>query len=449
MLCVLALACFARAQQTQSVPQDDAAARVAWHKSMKQTPLPKHGCFTVSYPNTAWQESSCTTAPNIPFVPKSGPLPQTVGGGNDFAAEATSGLISSAEGSFPNAGGMTGESGYVKNQPPAYSNSFSLQLNSEYFYNTPLCASAATPSQCQGWQQFLFTEGNGGIGYVYIQYWLLNYGDNCPSNWTLDIVAYEPNCYLNSTSVNVPAQQAVDLPFMTLTGEASASTDTVIFTAPGDNLSAVGQDSVLNLDQQWTQAEFNVVGDASGGEANFNSGSTLVVQTSLNNGTTNAPQCLGAQGAGTTGETNNLNLIPQSLPVCCPYGGTSPSIQFLESNASGATATCGANGLENNMATAPYSTNGSETRILYPIILGEIRVEYSAKLENNTPGATIAYQLFDACGDSLGGATVSSGTTISYLDTEINGEPCTYGIRGTMDATAPGYVPGLSSGIAF
>lgn len=103
---------------------------------------------------------------------------------------------------------MLSESGYVNNQPPAYSNSFTLQLNSDYFYNTPLCAGAATPSQCQGWQQFLFQQGNGGSGSVYMQYWLLNYGFNCPSNWILAIVLGEPDCYMNSTSANVPAQQA-------------------------------------------------------------------------------------------------------------------------------------------------------------------------------------------------------------------------------------------------
>ncbi len=56
ILCLMALACVARAQQTQSAPQDDASARVAWHKTMKKTPLPKHGCFTVKYPSTQWQE---------------------------------------------------------------------------------------------------------------------------------------------------------------------------------------------------------------------------------------------------------------------------------------------------------------------------------------------------------------------------------------------------------
>jgi hypothetical protein len=45
----------------------------------------------------------------------------------------------------------------------------------------------------------------------------------------------------------------------------------------------------------------------------------------VNDGSTNAPTCLA--NAGTTGETNNLNLGP-----CTATGGTAPYIQFTESN---------------------------------------------------------------------------------------------------------------------
>ena len=404
---------------------------------MKKTPLPKHGCFTVKYPSTQWQEQPCTKAPNIPYVPQAGSIPQSVGAHYDFVAEATAGLLSEAEGSFPASNGVISESGYRNNYPPDNPNTFTLQLNSEYFYNAPPCADAAIPSQCQGWEQFLFQESDGGNAKVYIQNWLLNYATLCPAGWE----PYLANCYLNSPAVSVPSQQAVNVPSMTLTGEAANATETVIFSAPGDTLSAVSQNTVLSLEQHWTAAEFNVFGDGGGSEANFNSGSTLFVQTSVTNGTTNAPVCLGPQGAGTTGESNNLNLIPQSAPVCCPYGGTYPSILFMESNVTNApTAACGA---------LPYSANGSMTTITHPIILGEIRVLYSATLEDSTPGASITYQLFDSCGNSVESSTVSAGTMISYLDTEINGESCTYGIRGTMYATAPGYVPTAKTAIAF
>ena len=283
-----------------------------------------------------------------------------------------------------------------------------------------------------------------------MEYWLFNYGVNCPQNWNSVNVGGEMDCWVNSSSVSVPPQQVTYLPGTTLSGSTANGADEIILDSSSlGTLYSFGQNSVLSLDQNWTDVEFNLFGDGGGGEANVNNGSTFVVQTSVTNGATNAPLCLGPQGAGTTAETNNLSLIPQSAPVCCPYGGTSPSIEFLESNASGATATCGANGLESNIGPAPYSTNGSKTVITYPIIQGETRVLYSAMPEDDAPGTSITYQLFDSCGDSLESATVSPGTSISYLDTEIDGESCTYGIHGTMYATSPGYVPSSLIGIIF
>lgn len=39
-----------------------------WRKSMTSTTLSKAGCFQVSYPDTAWAEVPCTTAPNAPHM---------------------------------------------------------------------------------------------------------------------------------------------------------------------------------------------------------------------------------------------------------------------------------------------------------------------------------------------------------------------------------------------
>lgn len=442
---VLSLTC--HAQLVTSQKSDDSAQRQVWRKSMKQTHLPKKGCFTVSYPDTAWHESTCTTAPNIPLVPKRGTGAQTVGNSTDFVAGVTSGLISTADGFFANSSGVTSESGYVNNVPPAYANSFTLQLNSNYFTDPPACSGASNPSVCQGWQQFVVAEGDGGSATLFMQYWLLDYGTTCPGGWT----AYEIDCYKNSSATALPAYPASSIPGMELTGEAESGTDTAQFTsaAPAEILYAVGADSVLALEQHWTQAEFNVFGDAGAGEANFNGDSTFIVQTSVNNGTTNLAQCLGPQGAGTTGETNNLTLIPASSPVCCPMSG---AIQFMESNASGVGASCGTGGLQvtGNYAATPTSADGSITTITHPIIEGEIRTQYSVKLEDTTPGATIDYQLFNSCGQSLGTGSVASGSTIFYLNTEIEGQTCTYGsVRGTMYATASGYLPSLTSTIVF
>ena len=67
-----------------------------------------------------------------------------------------------------------------------------------------------------------------------------------------------------------------------------------------------------------------MVGDAGGSEAVFNTGSVVTVNVAAQYGSTTAPTC--QSNDGTTGETNNLNLLP-----CSATGGTTPSVQFVES----------------------------------------------------------------------------------------------------------------------
>lgn len=447
----------AKAQQTKPTRPDEAALREAWRKTMKRTPLPQKGCFKASYPKTEWTASTCTVAPNFPLLPAHlVPLhrvgsPETVGNGYDFAAQATSGLLSSADGYFANASNVTSESGDINNVPPAYSNSFTLQLNSNVFNDPPACSGAAAPSDCYGWQQFVFIESNGGSASVFMQYWLLNYGNSCPGGWN----GYGSDCYKNSSATGTPAYSASSLPYLQLEGQASGGTDTSIFASsePADELYAVGNDSVLDLESYWTTAEYNVFGDAGGGIADLNSNATLIVQTSVNNGTTNAPLCVGPQNGGTTGETNNLSLIPTSAPVCCPLSGG--SIQFMESNASGVSATCGSSGLEvgGNYTATPYAINVSEkVGTPHEVMVGkiieiEIPITYTATLEDSTSGATIIYQMLNSCGEPQGGpVSVSSGTTITYSIEEISGESC-QALEEKMYATASGYLPSLSAGL--
>ena len=91
---------------------------------------------------------------------------------------------------------------------------------------------------------------------------------------------------------------------------------------------AYTEPTVLNLNQSWTQVEFNVFGDCCGTQTNFTSPTHLVVNTSIDDGTSNPPVC--EVNDGTTGETNNLEFEPTGSPVCCPIGGSNPSIQFME-----------------------------------------------------------------------------------------------------------------------
>ncbi|MGO9316825.1 MAG: hypothetical protein ACLPXT_03840 [Terracidiphilus sp.] len=293
--------------------QPTRAVRETWRKSLVQKPLSKKGCFKASYPSTEWQEVPCTKAPERPYPPAKGKRPETVGNGTDFSAQVTSGHISSAEGSFNSVTGVTSAS----------SDTFSLQLNTSPF-STSVCNGHAG---CQGWQQYVYSNS----GVVFIQYWLLNYNATCPSGWN----TYGGDCWENGPSAaSVPVQPITNLVNITLTGTANAGgMDNFHIAVGSDIYSGANEDNILNLAQGWTTAEYNIFGDGGGSGVSFNSGSTIVVKTSVNNGTANSPSCV---EEGFTGETNNLNLVNP----CCPYGGPTPNIQFMQTNA-GHTAVCG------------------------------------------------------------------------------------------------------------
>jgi hypothetical protein len=129
----------------QPAVQLDRGSREAWRKSMSRAPSPRKGCFKASYPSTEWQEVRCATATLYPLVLPhlvhsadhglaGGGGPDTVGEGANYSAQV-SGLISSAEGSFPSVSGVTSE--VSENE----SNLFTLQLNSNLFATT-VCPAA-------------------------------------------------------------------------------------------------------------------------------------------------------------------------------------------------------------------------------------------------------------------------------------------------------------------
>ncbi len=311
---------------TQRAPVSP-AVRDAWRKSISRKPLPKKGCFKASYPATDWLEMTCTKAPERPYPPAKGQRPDKVGNGNDDSAHVT-GIISWAEGSFTSVTGVQSDS------DSSGESDFSLQLNTEFF-NSPACSSAANPSDCLGWQQFIYS--NSGVAFM--QYWLLNYNKSCPSGWN----SYGSDCWTNSsTAASVPTQPVSNLVNLTVTASAgSGGLDSVVFSSGTDTYTASEDDTMLDLAKVWNTAEYNIVGDCCATETTFNSGSngsTIVVKTAVDWGNSGAPSCA---NQGFTGETNNLNLVSP----CCPYGGLEPNIQFMETNA-GHTGTCGAAGLE-------------------------------------------------------------------------------------------------------
>ena len=369
---------------------------------MKKTPTPGIGCFTASYPSAVWQQVTCTVAPNVPYPPANGAQPQTVGNGTDFSAIAASGILSSAEGSFPSVSGLTS------------ANSYSLQVNAQRFNDPPACSGAANPSQCQGWQQFIYSQS---ASQVFMEYWLLNYGNACPGGWT----TYQSvNCYKNSSAVGA-TEPVANLPYVSLSGSATGGTDEAMLedglTEQLYTISA--SDGLLDLESYWNTAEFNVFGDCCSNQVNFNSGTTFVVQTSVDNGTTNAPTYA---EEGFTGETNNLNLEPQPGPVSCPYGGTSPGIQFEESNVSGTTVTCGADGVTMPVAQPQISGASSGEILNNGIPIGEwVQIDFT----DLTPGATMQYMArsWDIHGQPTGSSCSTIQSGIDSLEVQCNDYP--------------------------
>jgi hypothetical protein len=216
-------------------------------------------------------------------------------------------------GSFPSSTNVTSES------DGGFSNKFSLQINSGYF-NTTACNSAGNAALCTGWQQFIYSTTSAA---AFMQYWLLNYASStvtCPAGWN----SYKSDCWKNSSAAGVPAQTISNLGNWDLTGQAASSgNDTVTMAVSGTLYSTSGADSVLNLASGWQAAEFNIVGDGDGAEAVFNAGATIRVLAGIEDGTTNAPSC---SAIGFAGETNSLTLGN----TCCPIGGASPGITFVE-----------------------------------------------------------------------------------------------------------------------
>jgi hypothetical protein len=298
----------------------DAQARASWSAAMAEKPAPSKGCFTASYPSRIWRQVACTAAPARRFLPRSGLAGLTVGDGNDYAAAAVDGLLSETIGAFPTVKGVKSETGM------AGANDYSLQLNSQ-FYTTKACDHASDPSQCLGWQQFVYSSNpnSDGTGYGFMQYWLINYGSNCPTTGSVTWMSYREDCYANSNAVLVPLQDITKLKYLKVTGKAvSKGVDTFTLTTESDAYSVTGDDSVVYLAKSWNASEFNVIGDGDGSEADFNNGASVTVKISLKDGLKTAPDC--ESGAGTTAETNNLEL------GSCKASASSNSVEFTESD---------------------------------------------------------------------------------------------------------------------
>ncbi len=142
-----------------------------WRVEMAKVALPKRGTFEATYPNKEWKEVKSTTRPPYPYLPRRGPKPLTVGGGNDVSVQAPTGLISSATGSFDSVTGVTSESGQINATGPAVANAYSLQLNTNPFTTTG--CSGSPEHGVPRLAAVRVRKNDGTTGTVFIQYWLL------------------------------------------------------------------------------------------------------------------------------------------------------------------------------------------------------------------------------------------------------------------------------------
>jgi hypothetical protein len=202
-------------------------------------------------------------------------------------------------------------------------NEYSLQLNTDFQGTTAACDSH---SGCVVWQQFIYATDYAveGEAAVFMQYWLIGWGSSaCPKGFAS---AGGGDCYGNSKSVSAPDVKPTSLASLSISASAtSGGNDTVVFTNGTKAYSVSGADTMLDISQVWHQSEFNIVGDAGGSRADFNTPVSVTVKVALTDGTTSAPTCVA--NAGSTGETNNLNL-----GTCSTATGSSPYIEFTESN---------------------------------------------------------------------------------------------------------------------
>lgn len=337
------------AQQSDNESQNQAKAerlreqRLGWAKQLRKLPRPAPGCYSANFPEVSWTPMVCGKALDRPYLPASGPgHPFTIGGGSgDFAAR-TSAVTTSAEGRFLSVNPGITETGLVGGAGSPQSNTYSLQLNTDFFQSST--CSGLSPT-CRGWEQFIYVN-EPTQHFTFIQYWLIN-TSTCPGGWTPFGGNY---CYRNSATASLPGGQAAStLASVSLVGSANAAGDQVIFTpSSGPAVTVVGTNSVpaLSATTGWRDSEFNVFGDGNGSAATFGASTTMTVQTLVHSGTTLAPSC---QTESFTGETNNLTLVGMSPIGTLP----SPGIEFTQSNIPGTAAACmTANGIgDTHLAT--------------------------------------------------------------------------------------------------
>jgi hypothetical protein len=234
--------------------------------------------------------------------------------------------MTGADGSFPSVtcAASPCESGPFEDGP-VEPNAYSLQLNTDNSLPaTQSCSTASAPTNCRGWQQFVY---DSHLGEIQVEPALLGYINHpCPPSFEgPDPVG---NCYdVHENAATVPKLTPQELMsesvlFSGQVGLVNGTlTDTVKMIVSGTAHAATAPDKLVNLSGHWYFAQFGIYGDRNGNEADFIAGTDLKVNLMTHSGTTMAPQCV---AFNTTGESNNLFLQP--APTLDPGTGTAPGM---------------------------------------------------------------------------------------------------------------------------
>jgi hypothetical protein len=370
------------ARQSAALAHSTKEQREAWRVRLLHAPRKTGACYTATFPDTAWHEVRCTVAPRHFLGPGramaprhlGSPTADTVGNGDDYVADPSS-PITLADGSFDHVTGAT--SVQTQNAGAGGSNGanlWTLQLNSNFF-NTQLCQNLG--SNCRGFAQFVYDNSSQT---AYVQYWLVSLVGSCPSasGWQ----SFAGDCVNTApASMAFPSTPgAMDLADIRVSGSGAGVT---VYWG-GHMISAPDNNIIPDLASNWGDAEFNIFGDGGGGQAVFNSGTTMTVRTQIETSTNIAPSCV---VAGWTAETNNLNLV--STPTVVPRAQY-PSIVFDQSNVAGTSpASCSTSVGDTHITTFDglyYDFQASGEFVLTdagPDFIVQARQESGAKVFNN------------------------------------------------------------------
>ncbi|PYE88137.1 hypothetical protein [Phyllobacterium leguminum] len=309
-----------------------------WSVQMTDIHPPAAGCFQVSYPNTAWEEVPCGTAPSRHRKPpkhgkevsRTPDVNARAGDLDDWILQAP-GLISRATGSFPLVKGVTDEYDDVFGK-----NNYTLQLST----NTGHTNACGSYSNCYVWQQFAYDPAYysglpGGFppGGLFIEYWMFGYDGECPFPWD----QYDATtCVMDGDGAFLPAILPTELQNVKLSAYAGQNgLDGIKLEYKGTMYGFSKNADVLDISTIWNWSEFNVFGEGDASKAIFNPGSSLTVrqEAAYSNYKTAPPKCV---RWGITAESNNLTLGQCTV---VPYGVSSysrpninryPYIEFTE-----------------------------------------------------------------------------------------------------------------------